>query len=268
MATIEDVCHTHVSHELLYHLDTCAGSVQASRGSVINVQKRLGDRDYNGEGGCRLCGTFFDRQLEQREICRSHSRQESPQNPEDSQKRNPNRLLFSLPLHCQAAVRLWTCVCVSSFNAAAAAVRGDAAQAGFEPKTSHYRREIPELRAYVILHQPPNCSHPDLKLVTITPAFLWVLSTLSMDQHALQLEELFEDHGICSYTISNSLSLKRVVYERHSYLQTPPTALQLIDWQRSVQLLLDLTVTNAFPAQTSEFALQVIQRRDWLSRVR
>ena len=36
--------------------------------------------------------------------------QASPQNPEDSQKHNPDRLIFSLPLLSQDAAQLWMCV--------------------------------------------------------------------------------------------------------------------------------------------------------------
>ena len=46
--------------------------------------------------------------------------QESPRNPEDSQKHNPGRLIFSPPLLSQDAARLWTCVCVAPSNTAAA----------------------------------------------------------------------------------------------------------------------------------------------------
>ena len=60
MARIEEWCHTHVCHKWLYHLDACAGSVLALHDFVINVQKRLGNRSYTGEGGCRLCGAFLD----------------------------------------------------------------------------------------------------------------------------------------------------------------------------------------------------------------
>ena len=78
-----------------------------------------------------------------------------------------------------------------------------------------------------------------------------------MDQHALELEGLFEDHGACSCTITNSLDLEHVVYEQRAVVQPPPTAQQLTR-QRGVQFLLDLTVTCALPAQISEFALQFI----------
>ena len=35
-----------------------------------------------------------------------------------------------------------------------------------------------------------------------------------MHQHVLELEILFEDHGVCSGTITDSLVLERVVYEQ------------------------------------------------------
>ena len=50
-------------------LQACSGSVLAPHDFFINVQKRWGDRAYTGEGGCRLCGAFFDLQLEDGEFC-------------------------------------------------------------------------------------------------------------------------------------------------------------------------------------------------------
>ena len=57
---IEDLCHTHVSHKWLYHLDPWAGSVLTPHDYVTNVQKRLGNRTWTGFGQCRLCGSFLD----------------------------------------------------------------------------------------------------------------------------------------------------------------------------------------------------------------
>ena len=61
--------------------------------------------------------------------------QESPRNPEDSQKHNPGRLTFFTTAAGRSAA---LDVCVASSNAAAARV--DAAQAAFDRKTSHYKR--------------------------------------------------------------------------------------------------------------------------------
>ena len=66
VSRIEDLCHTHVSHKWLYHLDACAGSVLTSHDCITNVQRRLGNRDCTGFGQCRLCGSFLDAQLEHR----------------------------------------------------------------------------------------------------------------------------------------------------------------------------------------------------------
>ena len=44
----EDLCHTNVSHEWLYHLDACAGSVLTLHDYITNVQKRLGNRVWVG----------------------------------------------------------------------------------------------------------------------------------------------------------------------------------------------------------------------------
>ena len=72
-----------------------------------------------------------------------------------------------------------------------------------------------------------------------------------MYEHALELEVLFEDHGVRSCTITDSLDLERVVCEQRALAQPLPTALQLADRQRGVHFLLDLTITHAFPGNTS-----------------
>ena len=61
---IEDVCHTHVCHKWLYHLDACAVSVLTPHDYITNMQTRLGNRAWTGFGECRLCGSFLDPQLE------------------------------------------------------------------------------------------------------------------------------------------------------------------------------------------------------------
>ena len=67
----------------------------------------------------------------------------------------------------------------------------------------------------------------------------------SLNQHALELEELFEDRGVCSDrsvcsdTSANSLNLERVVCAQRALLHLPPTALQLTNRQRGVQFLFD-----------------------------
>ena len=72
--------------------------------------------------------------------------QESQQNPEESQKQHPDWLIFSLPLLSRSR-------CVSS-SKAAAPPRGDAAQAAFERKTSHYRMETPDFHSQSIVYRP------------------------------------------------------------------------------------------------------------------
>ena len=67
MTRIEDLCHTHVSHKSLYHLDACVGSVRAPHDYITNVQKRLGNRVWTGFGQCRQRGSFPHPQLEQGE---------------------------------------------------------------------------------------------------------------------------------------------------------------------------------------------------------
>ena len=68
-----------------------------------------------------------------------------------------------------------------------------------------------------------------------------------MDQHKLDLQGLFEDHGICSYTITNSLDFRRVVYEQCALVQPPATALQLTNLQRGVQF------STRFPQSPAHF---------------
>ena len=47
---IEDLCHSQVSHQWLYHLDACAGSVLTQHDYITNIQKRLGNRLWQGDG--------------------------------------------------------------------------------------------------------------------------------------------------------------------------------------------------------------------------
>ena len=158
----EDLCHTHVSHKWLSHWDASAGSVQAPHDSVINAHERLGNRSYTGEGGCRLCGTFLDPQLEHGDICSTAEATRchyacvhavlgvviladpgvtEPGGLAEAQSRPADTFTAATVLGRSAALD----VCEASSNAVAA--RRDAAQAAFERKTSYYRRKIPVLRA-------------------------------------------------------------------------------------------------------------------------
>ena len=78
-----------------------------------------------------------------------------------------------------------------------------------------------------------------------------------MYQHVLEVEVIFDDHGVCSCTGTDSLVLERVVYEQRALVQPLPAALLLADKLWGIQFLLDLTVTCAFPTHTSEFALRI-----------
>ena len=69
-------------------------------------------------------------------------------NPEDSQKRNPGRLIFSPPLLSRDAVRHWTCVRHPPMQQQP---EGDAAQAAFDRGISYNKREIPDLQAHGIV---------------------------------------------------------------------------------------------------------------------
>ena len=163
-----------------------------------------------GFGECRLCGSLLDAQLEHGETCNTAEAtrvstvhaftpsqegedsltQESPRNPKDSQKHNADLFTTAALPGRSAALD----VCVACFNAAAA--RGDAAQAAFDCKNSHYRRGISDLcrplvrtadgrphRAVTrtlqyaadiarhrLHHQTANHSHPYSKPVTVPHA--------------------------------------------------------------------------------------------------
>ena len=156
---IEDLCHTHVSHKWLYHFAACGKCPDAARLHHQRAEKTweqgvdriLADNDcvapfwthswsverpaappkaHEDNYACTFMPCCVD----------SNSQtQASPPNPEGSQRRNPGRLIFSLPLLSQDAAPPW--MCVASPNAAAA--RGDAAQAAFDRKLTDYRNEIP-----------------------------------------------------------------------------------------------------------------------------
>ena len=126
---IEDLCHAQVSRRWLFHLDACAGSVLAPHDYITNVQKRLGNRLWEGDGHCRCCGFFLDPQVEHAETCstaeatrgrytwcsRHGLRHETcgPRHYHGTQGthrfRNPGRLICSPPLLSPDAARPWTC---------------------------------------------------------------------------------------------------------------------------------------------------------------
>ena len=170
MTRIEDLCHTHVSHKWIYHLDACAGSVLSPHDFITNIQKRLGNRAWEGHGECRLCGSFLDPQLEHAETCstaeatRGHyacvhavvcgmkladpNITTEPRGLTASQSRPADIFTTTAVPGRSAALD----VCIASSNAAAA--RGDAAQAAFDRTLSHYSREIPELQNQGIHYRP------------------------------------------------------------------------------------------------------------------
>ena len=88
-----------------------------------------------------------------------------------------------------------------------------------------------------------------------------------MFQHFLKLEVLFEENGVYSGVITDSLILNHTVHGQNTVNQPLPTAPQLGNRQKGIQLLLGLTVPCAFPAQTSEFALQIFDLTHvWMTR--
>ena len=82
-----------------------------------------------------------------------------------------------------------------------------------------------------------------------------------MYQHLLELEALSEDHGACSGVITHSLVLVGAVNEQSALVQPLPSALQLVNRRKGARFVLDLAFTCAFPAQTSEFALQILDSK-------
>ena len=118
-------------------------------------------------GQCRLCGSFFDPQLEHGETCSTAeaTRQHyacahaflgglkladpgittEPRGLTEAHSRLADVFTTTAVPGRSAALH----VCVASPNAAAA--RGDAAQAAFDRKLSHYRQPIPDLRGQGIL---------------------------------------------------------------------------------------------------------------------
>ena len=69
---------------------------------------------------------------------------------------------------------------------------------------------------------------------------------------------LFEDHGVCSGIIADSLALKSAIYERRALVQPLPSALQFATRARGTRFFSDLVVTSAFRPHTSKFSLQVL----------
>ena len=171
---IEDLCHMHVSHKWLYHLDACAGRVLTPHDHVTNVQKRLSNGVWTGFGQCRSYGSFLDPQLEHGETCstaeatRGHCACVHPflgglkladQGIDQGITTEPRGLtatqsrpadIFTIAAVPGRSAALD--VCVASSNAAAA--RGDAAQAAFDRRRSHYGNEISELRDQGIHYRP------------------------------------------------------------------------------------------------------------------
>ena len=159
---VEDLCHTHVSHKWLYHLDACAGSVLTPHDCITNVQKGFENRALTGFGECRLCGSFLDPQLEHGETCSTAEAtlghyacvhavvcglkladpgiSTEPSGLTAPQSRTADIFTAAAVPGRSAALD----VCVASPRAAAA--RGDTAQASFDRKLSHNRNEIPHFR--------------------------------------------------------------------------------------------------------------------------
>ena len=107
-------------------------------------------------------------------------------------------------------------------------------------------------------------SHPYPKPVTFPHAPLRGPSPTRMEQHALELEDLFDDNRISFHTVTNSLTLERQVYTQRAFLQASPAAPQLSRRPRGARLLCALMVTAALPHHTCVFTLQVVDlTQEW-----
>ena len=201
-----------------------AGSVLTPHDYVTNEQKRLGNRTYTRFGQCRLCASFLGSHLEHGE---TWSIAETTHGHYACVHAVLGGLKLADPMICHGtlgthrnAIQLIFCP---------ATQRGSGRVCGILQCSSTPRRRSAPLAAVCSL----------------------------MHQRVLELEVLFEDHGVCSCTITDSLVLERVVHEPRALAQPQPAALELGNNQKGVQFQLDLTVTFAFPAHTSGFALQI-----------
>ena len=79
-----------------------------------------------------------------------------------------------------------------------------------------------------------------------------------MIHHALDLEELIEEHSVSSFTVAGSLEIEYAVYMQHGIHSAPSSAAQLANRLRGAQHLRALTNTFALPGGTSDFSLQSI----------
>ena len=78
-----------------------------------------------------------------------------------------------------------------------------------------------------------------------------------MFQLFLELEVIFEDHGVCTGAFTDSFVLECAVCEQRALVQSLLTVLKLVNRHKRVDLLIDVAVTYAFPAHTSELSLQI-----------
>ena len=66
LASVTKLAKTRIRFSLLRNP---ARRMLSAHNSVTNVQKRLGNWCYTGQGSCRVCGAFWDLQLEQSDTC-------------------------------------------------------------------------------------------------------------------------------------------------------------------------------------------------------
>ena len=79
-----------------------------------------------------------------------------------------------------------------------------------------------------------------------------------MDNRVPDLEGLFEDQGICDFTINTFLALEQEVYEHRALPRPPLSGAQTANRQRGPQFVNDLQAASGFPPQCVDFALQIV----------
>ena len=87
-----------------------------------------------------------------------------------------------------------------------------------------------------------------------------------MFRGGLELDALFEDHGVCFAVISDMLTLERAVYERCTPGQLPLSARQRTNRQKCARLLTDFVAAVDLPPNTESFTLQLFGLGSHLDR--
>ena len=114
-------------------------------------------------------------------------------------------------------------------------------------------------RTSPLSHLSTIYSSAALKLLIVARSLLLGTACSLMCQQVLELEALFEDHGVCSGVITDSLALERVL----ALAQPLLSASQRVNRQNEVHFLLELAAACAFPLHTGRFTRQVPDLTQW-----